>query len=86
MAAPLWPIDSPPVPLMPPLKVVSAVRSMPSVLLPRVTEPAPARLPIPSVLESASVAPLFTVTVPVDEMASPPLTVSVPADTVVPPV
>ena len=70
---------------MPPEKVVSAVMMLVSVLLPSVTAPAPDRLPMVSLLDSASVAPPATVALLLLEMASPPLRVRVPEDTVVAP-
>ncbi|MNQ38327.1 hypothetical protein D3C85_519000 [compost metagenome] len=85
VAAPVWFTFSPPVPLMPPEKVVSAVSRVLSVLLPSVMAPAPDKLPIVSLPDSASVAPPATATLLLVEIASPPLTVRVPADTVVAP-
>ena len=86
VAAPDWVAVNPPVPLMPPEKVVSAVMVVVRLLLPRVMEPAPDRLPIVSLLESAKVAPLATVTAPELLIALPPLTVKVPASMLVVPV
>jgi hypothetical protein len=70
-----------------PLKlVVALLPPVVSVLAPRVTLPAPARLPMVSLAARLRVAPAATVTALGSGMAAPPVAVSVPALTVVVPV
>ncbi len=86
VAATVWLMLNAPVPLMPPEKMLSAVSRVLSVLLPRLIDPAPDRLPTDWFAESDQMAPAETLTLLPVAMALLPETANVPADTVVAPV